>query len=1426
MSVTIIYQGAALTFPDIDDPMEAYRRLGVSPGGSSPAAGGTPSFSGTNIQRGTDPALLRENKDWLSASRVLFEGTQGKKWEGSDKDLAEWGLDRMARFNYNIMFSAVDTVSIRNAPDNQKKAFLYLLDNFDNIAYSWGGVGNFLKYVLKDPTTYVGLSTLGVGTAAARSAGFASKEAVKAALRTSAFGAIEGGIFGGVQQGLEQTARVNAGGQEEVDYGKVGLGALIGGAAGGVLAPALASGINRIRGRAVDAPATPGGTQVAPEATDAVSGLPRGSQGPSGEQLGLNLGDMTDPNAAAQVRMDRLQESGRAGSYMPGDDISSLPSARDAYQAVREPMLPLDLPVDPNRTLNTSTAVDLSQARVREDGSPMTTADLPFEGNVPGQSSADLLQPPSGPFAYDGQGRLFNESPTQVDTVQSELNLIAQKRATADALAADDARANKAIIDTLRKEADDQQMALDTRRYEEAMRFKRAVDDAVDSGLGPKEVRSIGQKIEQSTPFTPDMGIGKDNGPTITELLRLMRELGSKVDAEGVRAFKRLSDITDPLRRALLNMDQKQADEIIAQTTAAAKTSPELRAFTRAAIDASNVLGKYISDSLAESASAVTPFLKEQARDRALALENLLKPLRMLTRDPVSNAGYNLRQAQDSMFKGAKYRLEVDDILKKMGVDDPAKATPDQRADALRTLVDGVIETSEKVEKDTRVLTLRKRIADSANEDETIRLIQEMATLRQTIMDEERAANSVIQNTAASYTKVAGDVASYAAMAVLGPSSTVVNATSNALRTFSSPFLNYLSKGPLEKAAFREMLATYGAMRSVATRALRMGKQAFDLEKPLLMGTDSVWLEGHLAQYGKDAQNNVINFLGRNFIRVWMRLLNATDEVFGQMAYHGFVEGNAVYKALDEAAKKGLNKADEDALVKKYVEDALRKAYNTKPDASVYMMLMEAGQNKGYRGDELKLWVKNQIQNNADLYRRAANEEGIAYRNDLLFQTEFSGDNTASFLAKGYESLIRKRPELRIMGQLFFRTPVRVFEAGIRMTPVVQALAPKFLADVAGQNGPARQLRAHGELIASYGFTMAVATAFAAGKITGDGYGLDYREKRALENQGWRPYSIKIGDTWISYRNYDPFSTPVKIIVNALERLQMADYQKAQGVFEQKGLYKEVATYFEAAVGSTIQAVRDANLTAGIDDLVKFGEALADPERNEQALQQILASKAALAVPNSIRKGIRAFGEEQNVSNDPRTVEQALTSIFNPRSDTVTHQFDALGFKRTNMGQGFMAYIGLELADKATRERGLSEKDVYSLNEIAKMTYATGKRFIPTVKSPLYPDKDLREVTTADGGSTVYNKAMEVFNKNMPTYAYEFLKSTEDVPAGRRGEIAQRAKNFEQLQQNIWNAALQEVLYADRLAQQQRETKQLNKFDVLTGAREVLPSFR
>lgn len=46
-----------------------------------------------------DPDTLASNQDWLNASRVLYQMNEGQPFQGSDQELAEWGLDMMGWFN-------------------------------------------------------------------------------------------------------------------------------------------------------------------------------------------------------------------------------------------------------------------------------------------------------------------------------------------------------------------------------------------------------------------------------------------------------------------------------------------------------------------------------------------------------------------------------------------------------------------------------------------------------------------------------------------------------------------------------------------------------------------------------------------------------------------------------------------------------------------------------------------------------------------------------------------------------------------------------------------------------------------------------------------------------------------------------------------------------------------------------------------------------------------------------------------------------------------------------------------------------------------------------------------------------------------------------------------------------------------------------
>ena len=1372
MSVTVIYQGQPLTFPDIDDPSEAYKRLGAStsgsssrldPWGSSTNQTSVDNISTKNVPKGIDPKMLKDNQDWLTASKVLFERSQGRAWTGSNAELADWGLDRMARFSYNMPLMGVDAATLKNAPDDQKKAFMFMLDSFDKVAYSWGGVANFAKYAAIDPTNYVGLATFGVGTAAAQAAKLTTKEGVKAALKTGVFGALEGATFGAANSYLEQTARTNAGGQAEVDAGHVALGAAAGGAAGAVLAPLAAVGMNRLFAKEeAKIPASEAARAVEGDATKVATPTEPAQPYVEPKQLDLGLGDPSQ-DAYKQLNL-----------------IDNLPYERRLDQ------LPEGL-----------------RPPVQETMSDMTDR-LSEKWGVDHQQKLDLGPPVEGPYAHAGQGELFPTDPDKFVTITPAVDKFNEPIRFPKG----HPRAGEVMTEEVR-----------------GSRINM-IDDVLDNNTprfnDPVEsVKTNTKNAEKSVPPAPTERIGAENGPTLAELRRLLNDIGSRLDNEAVRAWTMLSSVTDPLRRALVHMTPDEAKELAKAFGETAMTNSERRAFVDSTINAQNQVAQYIkyhSDMLAQ---ATTDALKGEHTQRILEGEKILSPLKLLAKEAGSISGSTLANQAENMFKGKLRDIDVSEILRRRGVD-PALASDAERVSAVEELVNGIVSASANVEKDTRILDLRKKIGAAVDTDEQFSLWQEMATLRQQIADEEYARASMLEKGGLAFKKITGDIASFTAMTVLGPSSVMVNTISNGFRVFSRPFLNYLAKGPLEQAAFKEMLQTYGAFRSVALRSLQVARLSMDLNSSILSGTENKWLERNMSRYGKEGENNAVRFMNRNFVQIWMRMLNATDEMFQQMAYHGYVEGTAAFKAYEEAAAKSLGKTETNALVKSKLEEALTGAYNTKPDATVVGMLREAGIQKGLQGEELKLFVQNQITNNQDLLKRAHNEEGISYVNDLLFKSQFSGETGLSRLAQGYEKIVQEHPTLKLAGQLFFRTPVRVFEAGMRMTPFVQFMpGTRFTSDLMGANGAVRQLRARSELVASYGFSMAVVTGFSNGTITGSGYNLDYRERRNLENAGWKPYSIKFGDTYVSYRNLDPFSTPIKIVVNALERLQRVDYEKAQGVYEQKNDMSEILGYLGVATGSVIQAIRDASLTSGIDDVLKLGEALADPDRKEHAFLQLFQSKAQLVIPNAIRKGVVAFGDGQNVANDPATYDQVMSAIINPSSERVTHQYDALGFKRTGMTQGLMPYLGLDIEGKESRERGLSDKEIFSLTEIAKMSFATGKRFIPSPKTPLYPDKDLREVMSADGVTTVYNKAMAEFNKNMPAYAYSYLKSSEGLASGHRGEVGKRAEGFEKIQNNIWKSAIATAINGDSNAVNARLKKQQGKFDVLTGAREV-----
>lgn len=190
--------------------------------------------------------VLKEDPDWIKASKSIYKWNEGEEAPDleSDLDYATYGLDYMGRFNYNLPQMAVEANQLKSANDQQKKDFITLMDMYDKKSISWSGAGRALKGVLTDPTTLIGATTFGVGTAGAQAVKQAIKEGVKQATKAglkqgAKIGSIEGSIYSATDNYFRQASKINAGVQEEFDLEESAKAAAFGGVVGGGIGGAI-----------------------------------------------------------------------------------------------------------------------------------------------------------------------------------------------------------------------------------------------------------------------------------------------------------------------------------------------------------------------------------------------------------------------------------------------------------------------------------------------------------------------------------------------------------------------------------------------------------------------------------------------------------------------------------------------------------------------------------------------------------------------------------------------------------------------------------------------------------------------------------------------------------------------------------------------------------------------------------------------------------------------------------------------------------------------------------------------------------------------------------------------------------------------------------------------------------------------------------
>jgi hypothetical protein len=112
-------------------------------------------------------------------------------------------------------------------------------------------------------------------------------------------------------------------------------------------------------------------------------------------------------------------------------------------------------------------------------------------------------------------------------------------------------------------------------------------------------------------------------------------------------------------------------------------------------------------------------------------------------------------------------------------------------------------------------------------------------------------------------------------------------------------------------------------------------------------------------------------------------------------------------------------------------------------------------------------------------------------------------------------------------------------------------------------------------------------------RITGSGPDPSSSEFKALQRAGWKPYSIKIGDKWVSYQGFEPFTTVIGLGADLGEAMKRAgDMSDDPG-----DAVEQVMDAISSAVFGVANNMLERSFMTGLADILS---AVIEPKQNAE----------------------------------------------------------------------------------------------------------------------------------------------------------------------------------------------------------------------------------
>lgn len=289
-------------------------------------------------------------------------------------------------------------------------------------------------------------------------------------------------------------------------------------------------------------------------------------------------------------------------------------------------------------------------------------------------------------------------------------------------------------------------------------------------------------------------------------------------------------------------------------------------------------------------------------------------------------------------------------------------------------------------------------------------------------------------------------------------------------------------------------------------------------------------------------------------------------------------------------------------------EFAKRMAYQGETRINAFV----EGAEQGLSGAELQGFVNNRLQNAYDEVGHATDEALLrsAERTTLTSSVGGEGSYTRKF-ANAVQALRSEIPETRFILPVF-NVPMNALAETMRRLPIAavpgvnRVIFRETAAELAGERGPVAQADAYGRTMLGAAFLMAGYMMNKEGRLTGAGP--QDKTDRDIWLQTHRPYSIKIGDTWVAYNKLDIAGGLLAIPATAHD---MTTYHADDAQAE-----KMVG----AAIGSLAQWFKDRAALQTVTELLNFG---GDPTKEpSKLLSRVAGSTAAGFFPAALRTTI------------------------------------------------------------------------------------------------------------------------------------------------------------------------------------------------------------